>query len=160
MSDEINFADLAELNTSSDESKPPANFPPGKYASVVRGTPRTREVKWNDKETGEPKSVNVLSFYFVPTEDLEGVNQDELESRNIEFGKRGIKHDYWLDSDSLWRLNKLYEACGLDTEGRSHVELIEEVVGSELGIIVTEEPAKKDSDGTLYNRIKAVVNLS
>lgn len=155
----IDFASLAELKINADYTKAPENFPRGKYAAVVKST-KVRNISWEDKKTGEPRSQNILSIFFVPTEDIAGPTEDELEERGIKFGNRGVKHDYWLDPDSLWRLNKLYEACNIDFENRSHADIIENsLIGSECAILITEEEARKDSDGTLYNRIKAVSKL-
>ena len=141
----VSFEDIADLNISTDETKPPEPLPNGQYVCRL-AKPKARQVEVDEKDenfvnTGQKVKKTIVEVLARPFEIYAGVDADELDEKDIKLTERAVKLTYWIEQRSLHKLNSLYEACGLDFEGKPHNEILPELEGAVL-IVTTKIDGK------------------
>ena len=133
----VDFA--AILDKPSGENNAPPSLPPGIYLGVWANM----EVK--EKPTkNNPEGAPFCEVQFAIREPLDGVDQDELDERKIDFTRKKVRHSFWLMENSLWVLDDdksgVFVKAGLDKVGKSLGDLLQEMIGVELKVQITEQP--------------------
>jgi len=132
----VDFASI--LEKPSGQNNAPASLPPGIYLAVcVNGELKERPTKNN------PEGAPVWEAQFSIREPLDGVDQDELTERGIDFSKKKVKHLFWLMENSLWVLDDdksgVFVKAGLVKTGKSLGDLLQEMLGMGLKVQITEQ---------------------
>lgn len=129
------------LSTILDKPATDFNFPPplptGGYLCVVQGLPE--QVESSKKKTAG------FEFKLTPTAVDEDVDQKELEEMGG-IGGKTIKHTMWISSDetkqatTIAMLREFLEHCGIDPEGKSVNQMIDEVPNCEVMVFIKHTP--------------------
>lgn len=134
-----NFSSI--LDKPASEVERPKPIPQGTYFTVVQGQPRF------DKSS--KKQTEFSEYQLKITGVGEDVDEAELEawSTKGDGSKRlitdqTIKATFYHTEDALWRLKEFLEHCGIELEGKSLREAIEETPGSSVGAFVKHEPSQ------------------
>ena len=137
------------------------NAPQSLPAGVYLGSWRQGELK-ERKTQNNPEGVGICEVVFAVTEPLDGVDQDELERREIDFSRKTVKHTFWLMDTALWVLDDkdsgVFVKAGLETSGKTLGDCLQEMVGQELKLVIEENPTK---DGLrTWNGIKSFLSVN
>lgn len=136
------FSDL--LDRPAGTAERPKPLPAGSYTCIVAeqrfGTAR------NQEQT--PQCV----YSLVPLSPGEDVDADALEAVRG-WDKRKRRAEFFLDEDSLWRLDDFLEKCGVNVNGRSYKECIPEAKNTEIIAFFVQNPSTKEGDDTIFNNI-------
>ena len=130
--DTPNFESI--LDEAPTEVERPKPWPVGQYVVIVVG--QVRHGKSSKKQTPFVEPT------FKPIEALDSVDEEALE----EFGGLGsktIRAQYYLTEDAKWRLDELFENCGIEL-GRSRSVMLAELPGKQLIITIGHEPGEGD----------------
>ncbi len=150
----VDFASV--LSKPSGEHDAPASLPAGLYLVVW-----LNQMLKERKTQNNPEGVALCEVQFGVREPLDGVDQEELNKREIDFSKKKVKHTFWLMDNSLWVLddNKtgIFVKAGLDKTGKSLGDLLQEMVGMELKAQISEQPTQ-DGERT-WNGIERFFSL-
>lgn len=130
MAETPNFGKL--LDVAPTEVERPKPIPAGTYLCTVKGLPKF------DKSS--KKGTEYVEFTLVPVSAGDDVDEDELK----EFGglkDKTIKDTYYITENSVWRLKKFLEDCGLDVDNKKTTlrELIDETPNAQLNVIIKHE---------------------
>lgn len=111
----------------------PKPLPVGTYVAMVEGMPRI------DKST--KKQTEYVEFTMKILGAQEDVDPDALEEYGG-IGEATVKNTYYITDKSTYRLKEFYIALGLDIEGKTSRELLEECPGKECLITIKHQPAQ------------------
>jgi hypothetical protein len=130
-----NFGSILDKQASTIE--PPKNLPVGSYVCMVNGR----------HETGESsqKKTPFVRFELKPTEAMEDVDQDALEEAGG-IGDKTIRADFYLTEASAYRLKEFLEHCGIDSEGRTMREMLDDAPGCTVVATIRHEMAQDGSN--------------
>lgn len=123
----INFEAL--LSKPAVEVEPPARFPQGHYDLMVVG--RTQGVS-------QKKQTPYLEFEFKVISPREDVDM-EAYAKIKDPASKTIKTQFYITDESLDRLVKFCEACGVSREGKTVAQMVEETAGASVVGVLTEE---------------------
>ena len=82
------------------------------------------------------------------------MDSDELSTalQGQPITSKKLRMDYYLTDEALYRLKDLFTSCGVDSDGRTLEECIQDMDHKNVLIDVTKSPSQ---DGeTFYNNIK------
>lgn len=96
-----NFSDI--LNRDIGSSDKPKPLPAGVWTFMTSGLPAEKTVRGN----------RILEFQCKPLAPKEGVDEDALDEFG-DIGKRTIRLGFFLNEDSIWRLEKFMTHLGFD----------------------------------------------
>lgn len=134
----VNFSAL--LSKTAGEAKKPVPLPGGDYPGVI--------TKWEPGESRGEKKSPLITFTVVPNAWAEGI--DPSEYPEIDLSKRVMRKDFFLTDDALYRLDSFIKDLGIDATGRSYAEVLPEVVGSSV-LMVVKQQMKKDNSGDMVS---------
>lgn len=124
-----NLADI--LSTPASDAVAPPPFPEGGYHCVVAGLPE--QIESSEKKTPG------LRFTLKPIGVDEDVDEDELEEIGGIEGKT-IRNDVWVTPASAFMLREFLEACGIESEGKSLSEMVDECPNKEVWVFIKHKP--------------------
>ncbi len=123
-----NLADI--LSRPATEFEPPPPLPAGGYHCVVLTLPE--EITSSKKQTpGYRFTLKILSAD-------DDVDTDELE----EIGgveDKTIRNDIWVTPASAFMLRRFLEHCGIEAEGKTLAEMLDEVPNKEVMVYMRPE---------------------
>lgn len=137
------FQEILERQAS--DAERPKPIPAGTYSAVVSGPGEFGE--------SSKKKTPFIEFPLKIIAAGDDVDQDELDawakrkdgsSRSLQ--ETVVKNTLYLTEDAEWRLTAFFEHCGLETEGKSHRQLIDECPGCQVTIVMKHEPTQ-DGEG-------------
>jgi len=133
-----NFSSILDAQASTIE--PPKNLPAGSYVCVVNGR----------HETGESsqKKTPYVRFELKPTEAID-VDQEDLEEAGG-FGDKSIRADFYLTVP--YRLREFLEHCGIEAEGRTLREMLDDAPGQTVVATIRQESAN-DGSNRIFTRL-------
>lgn len=136
-----NFSSILDQQAS--DIEPPKNLPVGSYVCLVDGR----------HETGESsqKKTPYVRFTLRPTEAMEDVDQEALEEAGG-IGSQTIRADFYLTENSAYRLKEFLEHCGIDSEGRTIRQMLDDAPGSTVIATIRHEMAN-DGSGRVFARL-------
>jgi hypothetical protein len=115
-------------------------MPVGTYLCVVQGLPRF------DKSS--KKQTDFVEFTLQPIQAAEDVDQEALAEMG---GLRSIRHTFYITEDAAWRLKEFLDHCGIDLDGKSLRQGIDETPNSQVLVSLSHEASQ---DGTAkYARV-------
>lgn len=123
----------AILNREIGSSDKPKPLPAGIWSFMTQGLPTMKTVKGN----------NILEFQCKPLAPKGEVDEDALDEYG-EVGKRTIRLGFFLNEDSIWRLEKFMTHLGFD-EGMNLERAVSESTNREFLGEVKHTPSQ---DGT------------
>lgn len=118
-------------------SKPATDFvappplPVGGYRCVVAGLP--------EQIVSSKKQTPGFRFILKPIEIDEDVDEKELEEIGG-LAEKTIRHDMWVTDGSAFMLREFLEHCGIDSEGKTLSEMIDECPNTEVMVYIKHEP--------------------
>jgi len=117
------------LDKPSSEVERPKPLPQGTYVCVVKGLPR------KDKST--KKGTDYLEFTLQPLAIYENeAGETDVDTEALEemggFEKRTIRATYYLTEDALYRLKQFLIDCGIDPEGKTIAQMVDETPGCQV----------------------------
>lgn len=141
MSNAPNFSSVLDMQAS--EIEPPKNLPVGSYVCLVDGR----------HETGESsqKKTPYVRFTLRPTEAMDDVDEEALAEAGGINGQT-IRADFYLTENSAYRLKEFLEHCGIDMEGRTLRQALDDAPGSTVIATVRHEMAQ-DGSGRVFTRL-------
>ncbi len=116
-----NFDDI--LSRPASEVERPKPLPQGSYLCIVKGLPR------HDKSS--KKLTPFVEFTLQPTAAGEDVDEEDLAAMGG-IANKTIRATYYKTEDALWRLTDFLEHCGIDLEGKSISQAIDETPNCEV----------------------------
>ena len=143
------------LDMTVDNIKPPANVPTGQW--LLRGVSySTRDITYEDKNTGDPTKATVLNFRFEPLEPGAGVDKAQVDTNEHE-GK-SIYYTIFIPYKSNGEpnygrakgLKEFMDVLGLDQGGQTFREVLESFKGKTVAAQVKIELKTDKRDGREY----------
>lgn len=126
-----NFGSL--LDTQADEIEKPKPRPEGSYLWVIKGMPRF------DKSS--KKQTEFVEFTLACQAAGEDVDADALaEAGGIE--DYTTRATYYLTEGSIWRLKEFLEHCGVEVEGRTLREALDDTPNCTVGGYIRHEASQ------------------
>ena len=119
------------LDRPATEFNAPPPMPTGGYHCVVTGLPE--QVESSQKKTPG------FRFLLKPVAVDEDVDEKELEAIGGLEGKM-IRNDMWLTENSAFMLREFLEHCGIDSEGKTLSQMIDECPNSEVMVYIKHTP--------------------
>lgn len=117
----------AILDTPATEVERPKPLPVGTYDTVIKGMPEHGE--------SAQKKTPFVRFTHQIVAAHEDVDAAELEAMGG-IADKTIRNTYYTTPTSLYRLTDFLEALGLDMEGKSIRQLLDETPNAEVRILV------------------------
>ena len=119
------------------------------------GTYRCQIAKWDlaiaDTKNGKvPKLVVQLKVLEAGDDVDADLLAESLPESGLQF--KSLKGDFFLDADSIWRVNDFLKAAKVETSGRPLKDALPEMVGLEIMAYTMHNPGKQGSDVT-YNNV-------
>ena len=115
------------LDTPAADIERPKPLPAGTYDAVVRGLPEYGE--------SSQKKTPFCRFTYVMQAAGEDVATDELEAIGGINGKT-IRDTYYTTPDAIFRLTDTLERMGIDPEGKSVRQMIDESPNSSIRVVI------------------------
>jgi len=135
----------AMLRKNMNDVKKPQPIPEGTYRGRISG---------HSYDESAQKKTPFVRFQIIPQEAAEGVDSDDLATtlQGQPITSKKLRMDYYLTDEALYRLKDLFASCGIDSDGRTLEECIQDMDHKNVLIEVTKSPSQ---DGeTFYNNIK------
>ena len=144
MADAPNFKSLLQRNL--DDVKRPEPIPEGSYRGQIRNFTYGASAQ---------KKTPQVDFEIVPTEAMDGVDQDELSValQGEPLHTKKMRSTFYITDESLFRLKEFLASCGIETQGRTLDETIPETKGMEV-LIDVAKLSNKDGTGYFNNITK------
>jgi hypothetical protein len=115
------------LDTPADAVERPKPLPTGTYTAIVQGLPVHGE--------SSKKKTPFVQFTYAITDAGEDVDLDELAEMGG-IADKTMKDTYYTTADALFRLTDALENMGIDLEGKTVRQAIDETPNCELKIVV------------------------
>lgn len=132
------------LDTPADAVERPKPAPAGTFGIVVRGMP--------EHGVSSQKKTPFVRFTYAFVAAGEDVDEDELKAfitdaeGNVgQLAAKTIKDTYYTTPDALWRLTDVLENMGIDAEGKSVRQMLDETPNASMHILVGHRASE---DGT------------
>jgi len=129
------------LDTPADEVERPKPLPAGTYTAIVRGLPEYGE--------STKKKTPFVKFALALISADEDVDEDELtelltnkDGEVIPLTEKSISSTYYTTPDALFRLTDFLEHCGIESEGKTVRQMIDETPNCEVKIKVAHRPSE------------------
>lgn len=122
---QASFSDI--LDTPATDVERPQPLPAGTYSAVVRGLPEHGQ--------SSQKKTPFVRFTLAITAAGEDVDAEELEAIGG-IADKTIRSTYYTTPDALFRLTDFLEHCGIDMEGKTVRQAIEETPNCSVNLVV------------------------
>lgn len=133
----------------------PKALPAGTYTGQIAEQPTTREVTTKEGAKG------VLVIKYAITGFGEDVSEEEVaDAGGLLRGNgdpRTLTSEFWLDEDSLWRLDQFLAGFGFSEDsGQTYAEVLDGLAGQGVTLLVTQEEytRKGATKATTVNRVE------
>lgn len=137
------FADVLDAPPSADDR--PKSLPVGSYLCTVKGMPRI------DKSA--QKQTPFVEFTLVPKQAGADVDADDLtawatraDGSIKRLDETTLKNTIYITENSVFMLNDFLEHCGIETDGRSRREMLDDTPNCDVVIYIRHE-ARQDGQG-------------
>lgn len=130
------------LSKPASEIERPKPLPQGSYTAVVAGMPRFDKSRKKQTDFAE-FTLNLLAAG-------EDVDADELKEAGGIEGK-SIKATYYITENSLFMLKEFLQSCGIEEEGKSLQQMIDETPNCQVGINIRHEAS--DDGQSIFARV-------
>lgn len=141
----INFRDL--LSKPADHIKKPKPLPVGTYRGVIKS---------KTFDTSKAKGTPYVRLLLQPLMAEADVSPEDLLEADgatpIAIATKTLRYDMYLSDDAQYRVVELARGLGLQTEGRSLGEIIEDLPNNNVLISVVQQMAN-DGSGEVYNNV-------
>lgn len=142
---QTSFADILDAPPSEDDRpKPP---PQGSYLCVVKGMPRI------DKSS--QKQTPFVEFTLIPKAAGADVDAEDLQAWATKadgsmkrLDEITIKNTIYTTEASVFMLNDFLSHCGIEADGRSRREMLDDTPNCEVVIFIRHE-ARQDGQGVV-----------
>jgi hypothetical protein len=139
----VNFGAL--LQKPMDAVKRPTAKPPGTYFAKIK------DYKFDESKKQKTPYVRFALTNVTAGPDVDASMLVDAEGAPIDLSKWSPNKDYYLTDEALYRLKDLIESLDINTKGRQFSEVLPELKGLPVQIVVTQRPS---DDGTeMYNDI-------
>lgn len=138
-----NFSGL--LQKPADEIKKPVALPAGTYFGITKS-----------REYGESKEKKTPFVRY--TVGVNGPGEDTKEvvaELGIDVTKKSLRKDFYITTDSEYRIIEFAKSCQVPTAGRSLGEVIEDTLNQQVMMTVKQRIDGED----IYNDIDKIVGL-
>jgi hypothetical protein len=123
------------LDTPATEVERPKPLPAGTYSVIVQGMPEHGE--------SSQKKTPFVKFTYAIQAAGEDVDEEELnelltkpDGSKDSLTSKTMKDTYYTTPDALWRLTDTLENMGIDAEGKTVRQMLDETPNSSLDIVV------------------------
>lgn len=123
------FEDI--LNKQTDDVQAPPVLPQGPYHTIVMGLPERGE--------SSQKKTPSLTFKHKIVAPLDGVDEEALAAMEGGVVGKEMKNVFYVTETSAFMLKDFLGHCGIDLEGKSMGQCIDEVTNREVIIFVKHE---------------------
>ncbi len=145
-----NFTDI--LNRPSEEIKPPVTLPMGSYHTVVMGLPEQGQS--SKKKTDFLKFVHKI---IAPLDDVDPDAIKEFEQNGESIAGQEIDNTFYITDKSANMLKEFLLNCGVELEGRSMAEGLEDVPNAEVIIFIKHEAS--DDGKRVYAKVGSTAKI-
>ena len=121
------------LDTPATEVERPKPLPSGTYDAIVKGLPEYGE--------SSQKKTPFCRFTLAMQAAGEDVDAEELESIGGLEGK-SLKSTYYTTPDALFRLTDFLEHCGIDLDGKTIRQAIDETPNCSVKAVITHRASE------------------
>ena len=132
------------LDTKADDCEPPKPLPAGRYHASLK------QHKMRAFQGKDGTEYVTVEFFFRLLDAVEGVDDDELEAIT-NWREKTPKATFFLGEDRSYRVVDLARNLGVETEGLSLGEVIDEMMNIECEIVVSIRTAP---DGREFSEIE------
>ena len=115
------------LDTPATEVERPKPLPAGTYSCIVRGLPEYGE--------SSQKKTPFVRFTLAVQAAGDDVDTDELQEIGG-IADKTIRNTYYTTPDALFRLTDFLEHCGIDADGKTVRQMIDETPTAAVDILV------------------------
>lgn len=138
----VDFREL--LSKPADSFERPKPLPPGTYHGTII-----------NREFGESqqKKTPYCRFMVRVTSADESIPPDQLTDIKL---PREMRRDYYLTDDATYRLREFLESCGINLEGRSLGECVEDALQQPVLIEVQQRNDTRDGQVQVFNDIQSM----
>lgn len=131
MANQTNLSSILDRPATEHTAPPP--LPAGGYHTVIQGLPEQIE--------SAKKKTPGFRFIHVPIAYDDDVDEEELSKIGGLEGKT-IRNDMWLTENSAFMLREMLEHCGIDAEGKTLAQMIDESPNAECMVYIRHEPVE------------------
>lgn len=142
-----NLADI--LDTPASEIERPKPLPVGSYVAMVKG--RHRE------DVSSKKGTPFVEFTLQLLEAMDDVDPDDLQEALtkpsgdvIPLREKTVRATYYVTEDAKWRLKKFLTDLGIDADGVSLKQMLDEAPGKHCRIVIKHQTSE-DGEATFAN---------
>lgn len=128
-------------------AKKPKALPAGSYHGFI-----------DRREFGESAKKKTAQVTFFLNQLVPGEDVDQAALADIDMAKKELRTIYYLTDSSDYRVVELAQSCGLNTDGMSIAECIENVLKQPVLITVTQRNSEDGKD--VYNDVKDLVGTA
>lgn len=139
------------LDTPAEAIERPKPLPVGTYDVIVKGLPEFGQ--------SSQKKTPFVKFTYALVDAGEDVDEDELaalltgkDGEPVPIGERTIKDTYYTTPDAMWRLTDVLENMGIDPDGKTVRQMLDETPNSSLRILVSHR-ASEDGE-SIFAEVK------
>jgi hypothetical protein len=87
----------------------------------------------------------------------EDIDPDAMDG--IDLSKKNKTSDFYITPDADYRLKEFIQSCGIDTQGRSFSELLEDMPGQEVMLTIAHRPNQNNPE-EFYEDVRRVVGTA
>jgi hypothetical protein len=138
----------ALLDKQADDIKAPQPLPLGTFVLLVTG-----------KEFGQSsqKKTPYVRFLFRPQQAEADVDPATLEGVDLSSVK--LRDDFYLTDPAMYRLVNFIKACGIQTEGRRLMDLVNSTEGAYVKAHIKVVPNRNDPTHAGFNEIDTYATM-
>lgn len=115
------------LDTPATEVERPKPLPAGTYSTIIKGLP----------EHGESSQKKTPFVRFIHTIVAAGEDVDTDELADIGgIADKSIRNTFYTTPDALFRLTDFLDHCGIDAEGKTIRQMIDETPNAAVDILI------------------------
>lgn len=132
-----NITDI--LKRPATEFEAPVPLPAGAYHCVVQGLP----------EQGESSKKKTPFFKWALTP-LAQIDPDEEQTKALEamggLAEKVIYATFYITEDAVYRMREFLEHCGIESEGKSLEEMVDQSPNCEVIAYLRHTPSQRDEN--------------
>lgn len=128
----------AILSKPATDIKPPPLVPMGSYHALIIGLPTPGQ--------SSKQKTDFLEFSFKLVAPLDDVDPEAVETFNAEveggLAGRVLKEKFYITENSVFMLKQMLENAGIEAEGKSLSQMIDESPNADLVIFINHEASQ------------------
>ncbi len=148
-----NFQDILSKPSASIET--PKALPVGTYLCIIDGQPEFAKIGKNQ--------TDCINFSLKPVQAQPDVDQEQLQAAlNVNgavsaLADKKIRHRLFVTEESVWRLKKFLDDCGVEEGTKSLGERIPESMGKQ--VLVTMGHRASDDGTQIFGEVKQTAKV-